>query len=101
MKGQWLAQEFAICISRLTEADFKVEGKVTDNNQLASVNAFTILLNENNGDKQHFIVVSGTETIFFLFFDSVHLIKEISGTIYSALRKLCFHGSSPTFVEFF
>ena len=70
-----IAQEFAICISRLTEAGFKVRGIVTDNNHSININTFKILLSENDGDKQHFLVAPGTETIFFLFFDYVHLVK--------------------------
>ena len=74
-----------------------VLGKVTDN-QSTNVNAIKNLLGENDGDKQHFIAATGSETKTFLFYDIIQLIKT-SGKIYSTPENLCFYGSSLTFME--
>ena len=64
IKGQWLAQHFAICISRFTEAGFKVREILTYNHS-NNVSAFKSILSENDGDKQPFLVTPGTETKTF------------------------------------
>ena len=79
INGQWLAQEFAICISRLSEAEFKVRGTVTYNHSI-NVNVFKSILSEKDGDKQHF-VATGNEAKTFLFHDSVQLIKNIRNNL--------------------
>ena len=77
----------AAIIVRLCEGGFKVRGIVTDNH-FNNVNAFKILLSENDGDKQHLFVATGSETKTFMFYDSVHLIKKHKEQ-FTRLREIC------------
>ena len=80
----------AAIIVRLCEGGFKVRGIVTDNH-FNNVNAFKILLSENDGDKQHLFVATGSETKTFLLCDSVHLIKNIRSNLLGS-EKFVFSG---------
>ena len=80
IKGQWLAQEFAICISQLIEDGIKVWGKVTDNHSI-NVKTFKTLISKSHSDTQHFFVAPRAENNHFLLFYSVDLMGNIMSNL--------------------
>ena len=80
LTGKWLAQEFTKCIGELMDAGFRVRGLVTDNHG-ANVTAFSILLNENDGDKHHFFTIPEADFKTYVWFDTVHLMKNIRNNL--------------------
>ena len=65
------------CITDLSNAGFKVTGIVTDNHS-TNARSFKILLNNNNGDNKHYFIIPGSCDKTFIFFDTVHLFKNIN-----------------------
>lgn len=74
----------------LIQVGFNVRGLVTDNHS-ANVAAFKILLNENPGDKKNYFTFPKANYKTFVFFDSVHLIKNVRNNLLSA-KKFVFPG---------
>ena len=85
IKGEWLASEFMKCITDLSNAGFKVRGIVTDSHS-TNVRAFKILLNNNNGDKKHYFIIPGSCDKTYIFFDTIHLLKNIRNNLLSASK---------------
>ena len=82
ISGEWLKNEINACVFNLMEAGFKVRAIVTDNHA-TNVNAFTLLHKMYNGDKKLFIyhpAYNGSMKTY-LFFDIVHLIKNIRNNL--------------------
>ena len=61
---------------QLINSGFFIRAVVADNHS-ANVNAFNILLDKFEGDKMHYITLPNPPPKIFLFFDSVHLLKNI------------------------
>ena len=61
---------------QLINSGFFIRAVVADNHS-ANVNAFNILLDKFEGDKTHYITLPNPPPKIFLFFDSVHLLKNI------------------------
>lgn len=80
-----MSTELSSCMQDLLQSGFKIRGIVTDNHS-ANVAAFKILLNENPGDKKNYLKLPSANYRTFVFFDSVHLIKNIRNNLLSAKR---------------
>jgi hypothetical protein len=76
--GEWLKNEINNCIFNLNEVGFKVRAIITDNHP-SNVAAFSLLHKMFDGDKKLFIYhpVYNSSMKTYLFFDIVHLIKNI------------------------
>ena len=74
--GDWLSQEIIACVAQVLNAGFNIRAVVADNHS-ANVNAYKMLLNKFEGDKNHFITFPDYPKRIFLFFDIVHLLKNI------------------------
>ena len=74
--GDWLSQEIISCIAQVINAGFNIRAIVADNHS-SNVNAFRTLLENFEGDGKHFITLPDSPKRIFLFFDTVHLLKNI------------------------
>ena len=72
--GKWLANEMASCISALVNSGFKVRAIMTDDHA-AIVNAFKALQTMFSAESDLYMKHSENETVTYLFFDNLHLIK--------------------------
>ena len=95
IEGEWLASELMKCITDLSNAGFKVREIVTD---IHATNAFRNLLNNNNGDKKHYFIISGScdKTYIFLILSICWKILE---TISWVLPNLYFQALNLRFVN--
>ena len=80
INGKWLCNEFIKCIDDLINVGFKIRGIVTDNHS-SNVNAFKRLLKQYLGDGQYFINFPGLNNKIYLFFDTVHLLKNVRNNL--------------------
>ena len=80
VNGEWLSHEILKCISQVVNAGFFIRAVVADNHS-ANVNAFNILLDKFEGDKKYYITIPNSPKNIFLFFDSVHLLKNIRNSL--------------------
>ena len=78
--GEWLSNEIIKCLFDLNDAGFFIRAIVTDNHSV-NVNAFKILLEQFDGDKNHYISIPNFHNRIYLFFDSVHLLKNIRNSL--------------------
>ena len=88
LNGKWLANEMASCIFAFANSGFKVRAIVTDNH-VTNVNAFKALRTTFSAESDLYIKHSQNETATYLFFDNVHLIKNIRNNTLNA-KKLFF-----------
>ena len=79
LTGQWLADEVYDCITSLGQVGFKVRGIVA-NNHSTNVSAFNILQTRFPSGCFH-IKHSHNSTKTYLFFDNVHLVKNIRNNL--------------------
>ena len=85
--GSWLADEISKVISLLCRAGFRVRGAVSDNHS-SNVNAYKNLF-KNYGCAEGdgiFIQHPDNETKTYLFYDNVHLLKNIRNNLFNAKR---------------
>ena len=82
ISGEWLANEFSTCITHLIEAGFTVRAIVTDNHS-ANVSAFKKLLNMYESQDELSVKFPGLTTKIYLFFDTVHLLKNIWNNLFN------------------
>ena len=94
VSGQWLASELSYCLSSLENAGFKVRAIVGDNHS-ANVSAFNYLLKNHPSDDPHAIQHPGHQTKTYLFFDNVHLVKNIGNNLLN-VKKFVFPAMSFT-----
>ena len=87
----------ASCISALPNLGFKVRAIVT-NNHFANVNASEALRTRFSAKSDLYIKHSEDETVTYLFFDNVHLIKNIRNYMLNA-KKLVFLHSHSTLMK--
>ena len=80
VNGEWLSEEIIKCILQLINAGFFIRAVVADNHS-ANVNAFKILLDKFEGDKKFYITIPNSPPKIFLFFDTVHLLKNIRNSL--------------------
>ena len=63
----------------------RVRGIVTDNHS-ANVTAFRMLLNSMPGDKEHFFIYPESTCKTYVFFDTVHLLKNIRNNLLNSKK---------------
>ena len=85
INGKWLSQEVADCISLLGKSGFSVRAVVCDNHS-ANVNAFNHLLRQYNAKSSLFIKHPDCSTNTYLFFDTVHLMKNIRNNLFNTKK---------------
>ena len=88
VRGEWLASEMSDSIQQLSLQGFNVRAVVTDNHA-SNVSAFCILKSMHQSNDVHFIEHPQSKTKTYLFFDNVHLVKNIWNNLLNA-RKLVF-----------
>ena len=80
IEGEWLKEEILKSIETLHSINFKVRGIVADNHS-TNVSACSKILCSNGFDKNDLAVVTKDGSKFYLFFDSVHLMKNIRNNL--------------------
>ena len=79
--GEWLAKKIDECIKTLHDAGFSVRCVVTDDHS-TNVNAFSTLRKTYKSDSPYyFIHPSNQNQKIYLFFDNVHLMKNIRNNL--------------------
>ena len=80
---EWLAQHISECISRLSKVGFNVRAVVTDNHS-SNVNTFNCLLyTYGTNDSKLFIQHPDNNTKTYLFFENVHLMKNVRNNLFN------------------
>ena len=82
---EWLAQHISKCISCLSKVGVNVRAVVTDNHS-SYVNAFNCLLTYGTNDSKLFIHHTDNNTKTYLFFDNVHLMKNVRNNLFNAKK---------------
>ena len=82
--GKWLAEELSTCISLLAKAGFNVRAVVADNHS-ANVAAFKFLIAMYSGNHLY-IKHPDNRANTHLFFDNVHLLKNIRNNLFNAQK---------------
>ena len=85
-----MASELLKCIDDLSTIGFRVRGVVSDNHS-TNVCAFKNILENHEGDRQHFIKLPDLDHKIYLFFDSVHLVKNVRNNLLNG-KKFVFPG---------
>ena len=86
INGDWLANEIAQSISTLSNNGFNVRAVVTDNHS-ANVSVFNMLLKKYETDSSRlFIKHLDNNNKTYLFYDNVHLIKNIRNNLFNAKK---------------
>ena len=78
------------CMNDLIKCGFRIRGVVTDNHA-ANVGAFKILLNAYPGDHQTYVELPDAGNKTYVFFDTVHLVKNIRNNLLNS-KKFVFPG---------
>ena len=97
LNGKWLANEMGSCISALANLGFKVRAIVT-HNHAANLNAFKALRTMLSAESDLYIKHSENQTVTYLFFDNVHLIKNNRNNMLN-VKKLVFPSFSLTSIK--
>ena len=84
--GEWLKDELLSCLNVLHENGFNVRGVVSDDHA-TNVCAYKQLLTENGQDADDLFLVLNERKIY-LFFDTVHLIKNVRNNLLNRKRFL-------------
>ena len=79
LNGTWMSEQLEECVCTLAEAGFKVRAIVTDNHS-ANVAAFSMLRKKFPGGG-FFFQHPRKSTKIYLFFDNVHLIKNVRNNL--------------------
>ena len=85
IEGEWLKEEILKSIETLHSINFKVCGIVADNHS-TNVSAYSKMLYSNGFDKNDLAGVTKDGSKFYLFFDSVHLMKNIRNNLLNRRR---------------
>ena len=88
VRSEWLVSEMSDSIQQLSLQGFNVRAVVTDNHA-SNVSAFRSLKSMHHSNDVHFIEHPQGKTKIYLFFDNVHLVKNIWNNLLNA-RKLVF-----------
>jgi len=87
LSGNWLSKEILSCIEVLNWAGFDVRGIVCDNHP-ANVNAFKDILSQFPSSEDQYWVIfpsNGTKKTY-VFFDNVHLVKNVRNNLFGAKK---------------
>ena len=86
IEGKWLADHVDECITSLQENGFHVGGVVSDNHS-TNVSAFSHLMHKyKNTNHVSSITHPKKKTVINLFFDAVHLLKNIRNNLLNSKR---------------
>ena len=87
ISGKWLKTEMEESIGSLNEMGFKVRGVLTDNHS-SNVSAFSYLISSYGFDSNiHGIKYpSSSDVVTYLFYDTVHLVKNIRNNLLNNKR---------------
>ena len=85
--GKWLKEQLDDCIFKLKERGFRVRAVVADNHK-SNVSAFTSMLKEygGEGDISIFHPAYKNELKTYLFYDMVHIIKNVRNNLLSSKK---------------
>ena len=85
--GSLLADEISKAISLLGRSGFRVRGVVGDNHS-SNVNAYSDLLTKYGGADPNGLYIKhpDNETKIYLFYDNVHLVKNIRNNLFNAKK---------------
>ena len=87
VRGEWLASEMSDNIQQLSLQGFNVRAVVADNHT-SNVSAFRILKSMHQSNDVHFIEHPQSKTKTYLFFDNVHLVKNIRNNLLNARKSV-------------
>ena len=73
------------CMNDLIKCGFRIRGVVTDNHA-ANVGAFKIILNTYTGDHQTYFKIPDSDNKTYVFFDTVHLVKNIRNNLLNSKK---------------
>ncbi len=86
INGDWIAREVEKAIGLLCKAGFNVRGIVADNHS-SNVSAFNILISKFDSDASRlFIHHPENESRSYIFFDNVHLLKNIRNNLFNVKK---------------
>lgn len=85
IKGSWLADELSECILALSSSGFNVRAVVSDNHS-TNVKAFEMLKEKYPGQDDLFMNHPSCSGKTYLFFDNVHLLKNIRNSLLRAKK---------------
>ena len=85
VNGQWLAEEISNCIFNLAAAGFRIRGIVTDYHS-ANVAAFSNFLQMYSCNTDLCIQHPKNSTKTYMFFDNVHLLKNIRNNVLNSKK---------------
>ena len=97
LNEHWLAEEMLGYISSLSSIGFSVRAIVIDNHT-SNVNAFNILRKMHNSGNPLFFKQQQNTNKTYLFFDNVHIVKNIRNNLLNA-KKFVFPAFSFTIGE--
>ena len=83
--GEWIASKLDYCITSLAKKGFKVRGVVTDNHS-ANAKAFQVLTAQYPSSFSLCIKHPINELPTYLFFDNVHIMKNIRNNLLNAKK---------------
>ena len=93
INGNWLSCEIENCITLLTTAGFNVRGTVCDNHS-SNVAAYNILLKKFDSDASKlFILHPENKSKIYLFFDNVHILKNLQNNLFDAKNMCSLHSN--------
>ena len=96
IEGKWLSEHIDNCITSLNSVGFNVSA-IISNNHSTSVLAFKYLFNMYGNEQNNENIIyqpSNTANQIYLFFDPVHLLKNIRNNLFNLQRFII------TFFEF-
>ena len=84
INGEWLEEEIEKVITSITASGFNIRGLVADNHS-SNVKAFNILLTKFETDSTSlFISHPANESRIYIFYDKVHLLKNVRNNLFNA-----------------
>ena len=83
LNGQWLADRMKQCVLQLSKLGFRVRAIISDNHS-TNVAAFKFLLKSFNSPSPLHFQHPDNSCVTYLFFDSVHLLKNIRNNLLSS-----------------
>ena len=98
--GTWLAEELLDCTATLSSHGFLVRGLVSDNHP-SNVKAFQIIKEKFPGDDDFLFHHLSSARKTYLFFDNVHLVKNIRNNLLGQKNLSFYHSLSTSSLKFY
>ena len=86
VEGEWVKKELLDCLNVLQENGFNVRGTVCDNHSTNVLAYKSLLLEHGQNCDDLFIMLNGRK--IYLFYDTVHLIKNVRNNLLNRKRFL-------------